>query len=258
MQPNTPHFVLTLQSAICHSGHFYAMSTIQDMIFRVYHSFVVGKKVTNIQHNEDARLLLQRLLIYTHYTLIKCGIQPELTTTPHIPDISVFEGAIDFFMLCVIMELGDLINPQVYKKRHWQSHNHDYNCLCTIHSHGLARELMKWWCNRYICYDPTEDKHIKGNHIFKMLLSQHINVLISYKKIAEEKDIKGEETECTANNLESLIQMYFPSVSISHEQCDGEGFKWKGAMYIIKTQPSRMQATHKSMFSFRLRRKIRT
>ncbi|KAF8230484.1 hypothetical protein L208DRAFT_1145568, partial [Tricholoma matsutake] len=50
MQPNTPHFVVTPESAIYHGGHFYTMSTIQDMVFRLYHMFVASKRVTNTEH----------------------------------------------------------------------------------------------------------------------------------------------------------------------------------------------------------------
>ncbi|KAF8220480.1 hypothetical protein L208DRAFT_1202251, partial [Tricholoma matsutake] len=38
MQPN-PHFVVTPESAICHGSHFYAVSTIQDTVFGLYHMF---------------------------------------------------------------------------------------------------------------------------------------------------------------------------------------------------------------------------
>ena len=58
MRPNTPHFVVTPESAICHGGHFYAMSTIRDTIFGIYHMFVASKNITNTEHTQDAHLLL--------------------------------------------------------------------------------------------------------------------------------------------------------------------------------------------------------
>ncbi|KAF8240400.1 hypothetical protein L208DRAFT_1212558, partial [Tricholoma matsutake] len=117
MWPNTPHFVVTPESAICHGGHFYAMSTIQDMVFRLYHMFVASKRVTNTEHSHDAHLLFQRMVTYLDYVLVKCGSKLDLSTplpTCHIPDVSTFEGVLDLFMLCIVMELGDLINPLAY------------------------------------------------------------------------------------------------------------------------------------------------
>ncbi|KAF8224205.1 hypothetical protein L208DRAFT_1312881 [Tricholoma matsutake] len=58
MRPNTPHFVVTPESAICHGGHFYMMSTIQDMVFGLYHMFVASERVMNMEHSHDVHLLL--------------------------------------------------------------------------------------------------------------------------------------------------------------------------------------------------------
>ncbi|KAF8227114.1 hypothetical protein L208DRAFT_1298262 [Tricholoma matsutake] len=121
MQPNTLHFVVTPESAICHGGHFYAMSTIQDTVFGLYHMFVASERVTNMEHSHDAHLLLQRMVTYLHYVLIKRGSKLDLSMplpTCHIPDVSTFEGVLDLFMLCVVMELGDLINPLAYRKKY--------------------------------------------------------------------------------------------------------------------------------------------
>jgi hypothetical protein len=149
MRPNTPHFVVTPESAICHGGHFYAMSTIQDTVFGLYHMFVASKRVTNTEHSHDAHLLLRRMVTYLHYVLVKRGSKLDSSTpppTPHIPDVSTFEGVLDLFMLCVVMELGDLINPLAYRKKYRHGPKHDQDRLCTIHARGLSRDLRHWWC----------------------------------------------------------------------------------------------------------------
>lgn len=153
MQPNTPHFVVMPQSAICHGGHFYAMSMIWDTIFGIHHMFVASRNITNTEHTQDAHLLLWRLVVYTHYIHVKRGSKHNLLMvppTPHIPDISTFEGMIDLFMLCIIMELSNLINPLAYKKKYQCDHDRDYDQLCTIRAHGLSRDLRNWWCARYM------------------------------------------------------------------------------------------------------------
>ena len=141
MRPNTPHFVVTPESAICHGGHFYAMSTIQDTVFGIYHTFVAGRNITNTEHTEDACLLLQRLIIHIHNVLVKCSPhlnQPAKPAASHIPNVSTFQGVVDLFMLCIVMELGDLINPLAYWKKYQCNHDRDYNWLCIIHACGMA------------------------------------------------------------------------------------------------------------------------
>src|ERR1700679_1405191 len=196
MRPNTPHFVVTPESAICHGGHFYAMSTIQDTVFVLYHMFVASKRVTNTEHSHDAHLLLRRMVIYFHYVLFKLGSKPTPSAAPysipHIPDVSTFDGVIDLFMLCIIMELGDLINPLAYRKKYRNGWNRDHDRLSTIHACGLSRDLRTWWHAHYRLYDPQEEVLVNDEALFKAFFCQHIRALISYKRAAEKKEVQGE------------------------------------------------------------------
>jgi hypothetical protein len=238
MRPNTPHFVVTPQSAICHGGHFYAMSTIRDTIFGIYHMFVASRNITNTEHTQDAHLLLRRLVVHTHYVLVKRGSKHNFSTappTPHVPDVSTIEGAIDLFMLCIIMELGDLINPLAYKKKHRRDRDRDYDRLCTIHARGLSRDLRNWWRACYMFYDSEADRSVDGEIVFKDMFFQQINALISYKKLAEKKNIHGDELECTAELLESLVRKYFPHTLASSGVLQ-KGFDWLGTRYVVRSQ----------------------
>ena len=166
--------------------------------------FVASKNITNMEHTQDAHLLLRRLVIYIHYVLVKNEFT-MMAPTPHVPDVSTFEGTLDLFMLCVIMELGDIINPLAYKKKHQRDHDCDHDWLCTIHVCGLARDLWKWWSAHYMFFEPQADRLVDGEIIFKDLFSQQINPLIYYMKMAESKNIHGDELECTGEVLESLV-----------------------------------------------------
>lgn len=236
MRPNTPHFVVTPESAICHGGHFYAMSTIRDTVFGIYHMFVASKKVTNTEHSQDAHLLLRRMLIHVHYVLVKHGSKLHSPTGPptaHVPDVSTFEGVLDLFMLCIIIELGDLINPLAYKKKYRSVRDCNHERLCTIHARGLARDLRLWWGGRYVFYSPVEDRRLDTNSVFWDLFSQQINALISYKKVAEKKGIQGEVEECTAEVLEILVKKHFPSAQAHLGLCH-QGFEWLGPRYVVQ------------------------
>ena len=69
MRPNLPHAVYTPEHAICHGGHFYAISTIQDTMFGLVHSFIAGNLVTNTDHI-TSRLLLRRMAHFYHGALV--------------------------------------------------------------------------------------------------------------------------------------------------------------------------------------------
>jgi hypothetical protein len=119
------------------------MSTIQDTVFSIYHMFVASKKVMNTKHSYDAHLLLRRMLIHVHYILVKHEPKLQLSvgpSTPHIHDVSTFKGGLNLFMLCIVIKLGDLINPLTYKKYQYGSDcNHEQ--LRNIHAHGLSDDL---------------------------------------------------------------------------------------------------------------------
>jgi hypothetical protein len=195
--------------------------------------FVASKQITNTEHTKDAHLLLRRLIVYIHYILVKHGLEP---TTPHVPNVSTFDGTIDLFMLCVIMELGDLINPSAYKKKKYRRNwDRDSERLCTIYARGLARELCKWWCANYSFYDPVANAPVGGESVFDTILTQHIHALVSYKRLAEKKNIHGDELECTAEVLAGLLEKYFPNKLAS---CGSGGdFEWLGPTYMVQSRP---------------------
>ena len=64
MRPNTPHLVVTPEHAICHGGHFYAMSTIRDTCFGIYHTFIGGALLTNTEYSLHAQQMLTRMLFF--------------------------------------------------------------------------------------------------------------------------------------------------------------------------------------------------
>jgi hypothetical protein len=238
------------------------MSTIQDTVFGLYHMLVASKRVTNTEHSQDAHLLLRRMVTYLHNVLVRHGSKLDSSTalpTPHIPNVSTFEGVLDLFMLCIIMELGDLINPLAYKKKHRHGRDHEHDRLCTIHARGLARDLRHWWCARYMFFDPEQALLIDGGLVFDDLLSQHISALISYKTMAEERDVQGEVVECTADVLTGLMKKHFPR-ALRFGVSTGKGFEWAGPRYVVKARarvsPSYTRCTCYAFFKHKLLTKM--
>ena len=70
MRPNTLHTVYTPEHMVCHGGHFYATSTMQDTVVAIIHTFICDHYITN-SSNPESRLILANMLNFYHTTLVK-------------------------------------------------------------------------------------------------------------------------------------------------------------------------------------------
>lgn len=76
MRPNTPHAVFTPSHAICHGGHFYSCSNMQDTMFGLVHTFISPDLLTNTQHTACWGLL-RRIAIFYHDVLVKKRVEDD-------------------------------------------------------------------------------------------------------------------------------------------------------------------------------------
>jgi hypothetical protein len=164
--------------------------------------------------------------------------------SPHVPDVSTFEGMIDLFMLCIIMELGDLLNPGAYR-REAKPEGHDL--VSTIQTRGLARDLLDWWQARYelVGEDGTQ---YNGREIFDELFSHQARALAVYKRLAEGEGIDSDEPDCTAAAFETWlarfhgVQLGFTESSLSRwvtknaQSWASASFAWPGKVYTVRVQ----------------------
>jgi hypothetical protein len=72
MRPNTLHAAFTPEPSICHGGHFYCTSTMQDTLRGMVHSFVDHIKITNTNH-PPASALLRRMATFYFTGLVQIG-----------------------------------------------------------------------------------------------------------------------------------------------------------------------------------------
>jgi hypothetical protein len=256
MRPNTPHLVYTMESAICHGGHFYCMSTIRDSIFGIFHTFSASSLLTNTEHTKDARLLLRRIVTYIHYVFVRREFDTSQSAmpTPHVPDVSTFEGTIDLFMLCIVMELGDLINPRAYRRETNPGH---HDLLFTIHVRGLARDLLDWWQAHYQFVSEDGTQRVAGWELFHQLLLHQVRTLVIYKGLAERSGIDSDEPECKASAFATWLVKYhgkrlgFSKSTLSdwvseHQQdWPSMSFAWPGEIYAVepRTPPYSFKAS---------------
>jgi hypothetical protein len=150
--------------------------------------------------------------VYIHHTLVRGQFRPQDadSTSPHVPRVWTFDGALDLFLLCIVAELGELLDPVAYVKQHRDGRELEHERLSTIYARGLARELLKWWSGVFMFSRKDNRAGTQGEVIFNRVFTHQVRALIAYKKLAEEKEMEAEESACTAAAFETLAKKYFP------------------------------------------------
>jgi hypothetical protein len=201
MGPNTPHYIITPESAICHGGQAYTTSTICQSIYGIFHPFVASSIVTNMEHTHASQLLLQRLIIYIHERIVRTSTQKVWLTDPHIPQMDTTEGSLDLFHLHALMGFGKLLDPFLYGQK--QDAKSTKCRMNVIYGRGCARNLLMWWHSRFEYYSDDSPGPCKDYVLFNSLFKKQIMALIIYKKQAEQLDMLPDSPTCT---VKALIQ----------------------------------------------------
>jgi hypothetical protein len=199
--------------------------------------FALSKAITNTEHSRDSRLLLRRLLVHAHHVLVRGKFSPQSSVlpTPHIPDIRTFEGTLDLFLLCVVAELGELLNPAAYRKQHRDDRQFEEERLCTIYARGLGRELLTWWRGHLTFIRKGSADFIDGRIMFKQVFAHQVQALAAYKRLAEARNMEAEEPDCTGAAFEAMVMKYFPTLlsSAIPEGACLENFDWQDTRYDV-------------------------
>lgn len=64
MRPNTLHAVFTPEHVICHGGHFYATTTMQDTMFGIVNTFIFPDVLTNADKQSHSQVLRRIAAFY--------------------------------------------------------------------------------------------------------------------------------------------------------------------------------------------------
>jgi len=70
MRPNTLHVVFTAENSVCMGGHYFSTPTLRDTCYGMYHSFLVGRLLTNDEHNKHAFMFLARIVAFYKTSLM--------------------------------------------------------------------------------------------------------------------------------------------------------------------------------------------
>ncbi|KAG6905652.1 hypothetical protein DXG01_001440 [Tephrocybe rancida] len=198
MQPDTPHFVITITPCIARGAHFYCTFTIHDSIFGFYHT-LIAKAVTNADHPQASRELLCRLLTLYNSYLTDSSEQRDTPILVHIPDLSTFNGFIDLIVLCNWFEFLNVLSPWGYSaKLGTVTERYLAIRLCAV-----AWRLLNWVFNNYdfefegldsvvhddIILTQTISGFEAAATIHHPFLAHQAHALINYKNTACQSDL---------------------------------------------------------------------
>ncbi|KAL0568511.1 hypothetical protein V5O48_013468, partial [Marasmius crinis-equi] len=118
MRPCTYHYVVTLESSLCHGSHFMCTTTIIDTCYGILHDFIHHDTITN-QDDVVHRHSLARMLIFWKNRLVNSHSQFFSTATSiavdDLPNLKTFEGFLGFLTVYNIVLLESLIWPERYR-----------------------------------------------------------------------------------------------------------------------------------------------
>ncbi|KAF8873088.1 hypothetical protein BD779DRAFT_1679429 [Infundibulicybe gibba] len=166
MRPNTPHAVYTQGHTICHGGHFYATSCLQDTLYSLIHSFVAGSVVTNTEHRASS------------------GLAHREDYVDHMLPLHTMNGVLDLFSICILTETSNILNLQTYDGGMSLEDR-----KCCVEARHRSRDLLDWFFSRYqlvragTVLDGYKDVYLR-------FLARVVIALVRYKKLATEAKIR--------------------------------------------------------------------
>ncbi|TFK16335.1 hypothetical protein FA15DRAFT_662241, partial [Coprinopsis marcescibilis] len=112
MRSCTPHAVLTTDDAICHGGHFLAMSTIAETVWGFCHTFFEGHIITNIDH-PTIRIRINTISSFLHKHIVLNDFSES--DVGHVPDLSTPQGMTDLLMFACAVEIQHVVCFDTYR-----------------------------------------------------------------------------------------------------------------------------------------------
>ncbi|KAF8872168.1 hypothetical protein BD779DRAFT_1477708, partial [Infundibulicybe gibba] len=208
MRPNTPHAVYTHGHAICHGGHFYATSCLQDTLYSLIHSFVAGSVVTNTEHRAS-RLILRRMVqFYSHAHTNSLDDDPDDLEdhTYHMLSLDTSSGVLDLFAICILTEASTILSLQTYEDA-GMSFKERKSC---IEARYRSRVLLRWFFSRYelVRSGTVLDGY---EEVYWRFLARVMKGLLQYKKRADglqDSMVKG----CNLTAVQEQVDQCFEGV----------------------------------------------
>ena len=239
MRPNTPHAVFSPEDVICHGGHFYATSTMQDTMFGIVHTFISPASLTNAEKSTHG-VLLRRIAGFYHdvlvlkqleedgksfsfsliLTLIKLTVLtffiPEYDQG-HVPKLTNFNSVINLFTFCNVMILMNVLDLRTYQRPQgdYLWYTYDVNSIPAkeryemSYARGRCWDILLWFFHVYQIFDKDTGESINGfEEVAVSYLSHQCSAIIHCKKGALKNRLDSGEY-FTLQNLERQMKSCF-------------------------------------------------
>ncbi|KAG6906959.1 hypothetical protein DXG01_011188 [Tephrocybe rancida] len=236
MRAGLPHCVVTPVSSICTGGHFKAVTTIPESIVGSYHHLIGSTSYSNTDHFSASHSILMCLLVYYQCELM--GPSPGKTRSPHVPDLSKWDGFLAVLYLCIYFELSSALVLWDYAGNEWAFE-------ASIKNRTRSRSFMYWIFSNHQFVLPSGT--ITGldamQSIFCSFLAHHTHLLIHYKQLAVAAKVNGSLASMTLADLAKAISSCVQggpawSMFVSDNTPHRRGtFAWHGPEYDIVRCP---------------------
>ncbi|KAF8881089.1 hypothetical protein BD779DRAFT_1675586 [Infundibulicybe gibba] len=219
MRPNTPHAVYTHGHAICHGGHFYATSCLQDTLYSLIHSFVAGAVVTNTEHRASRQILRRMVQFYHHVHVNDLAHGPQGAVAEfkdHMLSLDTSNGVLDLFSICILTEASNILSFETYEQN-GMSLEEMTSC---VEARQRSRDLIEWFFSQYelvrsgVAFDGYRE-------VYWRFLAKVIMGLIAYMPRAKgDTTVKG----CMPTAVARRVDKCFRGVEEYHSAAS----YWKG------------------------------
>ncbi|KAF8874506.1 hypothetical protein CPB84DRAFT_1690089 [Gymnopilus junonius] len=219
MKPSTPHFVYGITAAVCHGGHYYMTSLMQDTLQGVIHAFVLNNFLTNTAH-WPTRQIFCRILLFYHLGLVEGCVPSSDRAAVHLPDIKSIDGVLNLLSACVLVVLGNVLDFRTYKAPNQSDddeaseeqasllQNCDINAIpynervASCYARGVAFYVMQWIQACATICGPSGE--VVKDFPYRFLV-QILQSLQNYKLTASRRRLPG-VPHCTYSKLKSQIE----------------------------------------------------
>ena len=146
----------------------------------------------------------------------------------HVPDLSTFNGVIDVFSLCIIMELGNILNGWSPATRAPGRHR-------LIYARKRCREIVDWICGTYDFPDKDGNKlDVKGD-VYWPYLAQVARALYLHRVDREEDqsaESGSELRERIRGSLDHEPLLWEEFLGCENDQ-ENHTFAWTGPSFTV-------------------------
>ena len=177
-----------------------------------------------------------------HYPLIIQGHHsltgPLESHNPHVPDVSKFDGMLDLFSLCNLVEMANILHPMSYDGGGLSVSER----LGMIRGRAISRAIVAWVISNYEVEDMSTET------FYWNYLAYQARAICYAKKFGDSNEAYSYNGIPLAHRVQELIKNSFHGMKSFWEQWDSfaglepDTFAWpKDDQLVVKTRNTKVQ-----------------